>query len=316
MDDGSAQLRAMHTALVGAQLIEPLDVADAAACARWSACDLASMVEGALDTPLDPSSLATADRARWLARLHTTYRAPDTERADPLFGRRFWLLDGGERVGTVQLPVEMLGRWLVPVHALYVMPGHRRRGVAGRLLDALYTAARSQEVHGIRIDTYWTWQRAIRFYLGRGFWVCSWKHAVGLVRTAALPARRVDVADATASLAIERDGRWEVPWRAERDGQRLVLHEESLGAALWASGEHDLAIYGLATFALALAMAGWPLVRSPEAWAERYRSSDVGQPEGLAHKIEVFEAIARQDGWVIRTPRIPGLAYRDLDRVE
>jgi hypothetical protein len=36
----------------------------------------------------------------------------------------------------------------------------------------------------------------------------------------------------------------------------------------------------------------------------------------LAYKIEVFEAVARRDGWVVTAPRIPGLAYRDLDDIE
>ena len=52
------------------------------------------------------------------------------------------------------------------------------------------------------------------------------------------------------------------------------------------------------------------------AWAERRKSSDVGQPEGLAYKIEVFEAVARRDGWMVGTPRIPGIAYRDLDDID
>jgi hypothetical protein len=70
------------------------------------------------------------------------------------------------------------------------------------------------------------------------------------------------------------------------------------------------------TFALHLALAGWPLVRSEEAWERRHSWSDSGEPEGLAYKIEIFEAIFRERGFEIRTPRLPGLKYRDLDGIE
>ena len=70
------------------------------------------------------------------------------------------------------------------------------------------------------------------------------------------------------------------------------------------------------TFAVQLALAGWPLIRSEEDWEKRYHSSDAGQPEGLAYKIEIFEAVARERGFYVRTPRIPGLQYRDLDEIE
>jgi hypothetical protein len=70
------------------------------------------------------------------------------------------------------------------------------------------------------------------------------------------------------------------------------------------------------TFALHLALAGWPLVRSEEAWEHRYHWSDGGEPEGLAYKIEIFEAVFRERGFEIRTPRLPGLKYRDLDEIE
>jgi hypothetical protein len=42
----------------------------------------------------------------------------------------------------------------------------------------------------------------------------------------------------------------------------------------------------------------------------------MGEPEGLAYKIEIFEAIDRRHGFIVRTPRIPGLRYRDLDAID
>jgi len=42
----------------------------------------------------------------------------------------------------------------------------------------------------------------------------------------------------------------------------------------------------------------------------------MGQPEGLAYKIEIFEAIDHRHGFTVRTPRIRGLRYRDLDEID
>ena len=55
---------------------------------------------------------------------------------------------------------------------------------------------------------------------------------------------------------------------------------------------------------------------SRETWEHRHYWSDSGEPEGLAYKIEIFEAIFRERGFEIRTPRLPGLKYRDLDEIE
>ena len=52
------------------------------------------------------------------------------------------------------------------------------------------------------------------------------------------------------------------------------------------------------------------------AWARRHRWSDTGEPEGLAYKIEIFEALDRRHGFTVRAPRIPGLRYRDLDEID
>ena len=62
-----------------------------------------------------------------------------------------------------------------------------------------------------------------------------------------------------------------------------------------------------------LALAGWPLIRSAETWEQRHNWSDAGQPEGLAYKIEIFEAVDRRRGFDVRTPRIPGLLYSGLE---
>lgn len=63
------------------------------------------------------------------------------------------------------------------------------------------------------------------------------------------------------------------------------------------------------TFALHLAVRGWPLIRSAELWERRYDWCDVGMPEGLAYRIALFESIAHESRYEIRTPNIPGLDY-------
>ncbi|MGH7818268.1 MAG: hypothetical protein ACREQ9_00700, partial [Candidatus Binatia bacterium] len=109
----------------------------------------------------------------------------------------------------------------------------------------------------------------------------------------------------------------QVLWRAQRAGERLDLEETTALRRLEKDDENwFMTLCALATLSVALAVRGWPLIRSDAAWGERRKSSDVGQPEGLAHKIEVFEAVARRDGWVVGTPRIPGIAYRDLDDID
>jgi hypothetical protein len=49
------------------------------------------------------------------------------------------------------------------------------------------------------------------------------------------------------------------------------------------------------------------LVRGEEEWAEAVAGNwcDIGDPEGLARKIEIFEQVARDDGW-----RLTGLYGR------
>ena len=315
-EDRLARLARAHAALLRAGVVEPLDLEDGAAIAGWAACDLASMVEGAFGERRDPATLSTASaQAPWLSRLGTTYHLPYPSWADRI-GRRHWLLDHGRRVGTVQLPLDAPWHRYLPVHSLYVAPADRGRGIATRLFEVLGDALRAEGLPGVRIETHWTWQRAVRFYLRRGFWVSGWKRGVSLVRQPTLPPKRLEVGDTAAGFSIAREGAWTGLWHAERRDPWLTLHEHPLVETLRTSNEFDVVLCGLATFAVHLAMAGWPLIRSPGAWAERHGSGDVGQPEGLAYKIELFEAVARRDGWLVETPRLPGLAYRDLDDID
>jgi len=102
-------------------------------------------------------------------------------------------------------------------------------------------------------------------------------------------------------------GMWVRMWKRARAPAYRTLAE--------AKGRPEAWYDAVGTFALHLALAGWPLIRSDELWREG-RYADAGPPEALAHKIEVFEAIARRDGFVVPTLRIPNVAYRDLDDID
>ena len=99
---------------------------------------------------------------------------------------------------------------------------------------------------------------------------------------------------------------------AERDGEPLLMSDdvpevdERLEPLAWNPSS---------TVALGLALAGWPLVRSNDDWDRSYWA-DAGAPEALAHEITIWEAWDRHHGWVVDTPRIPGLAYPTWTELE
>ena len=103
-------------------------------------------------------------------------------------------------------------------------------------------------------------------------------------------------------------------WRplvdARRAGPRLEWSETRLGAE-----RNDLKFLAPGTFAVALAVRGFPLITSDDAWQAELRRgfSDCGGPDGLALKIRRFEAWSRKNGWQTPAPRIPGLDYPDWD---
>ena len=87
---------------------------------------------------------------------------------------------------------------------------------------------------------------------------------------------------------------------------RELAKEQRIGEAYW---------HATSTLSLALALHGWPLVRSREEW-ERSYFADAGPPEALAYKITIWEAWDRKHGRVVSTPRIPGLEYPTWDELE
>lgn len=296
--------------------------------ARW---DLASLAEGALGECVDPDSL-TATRERELRlRLGSHGRA---YRNDDEYRRRYWIRQpesadsngGGSRrtppgiVGTVAVDTWPIGAGALLVTSLYVHPVARRRGLATAVLDMVYEECRAEGLHGFRLDAYWTWQKSVRHYLNRGLWVTSWKHALQFARLSYLPRYEVRATGAarasgaagdelTFSVAAgsgtaSADGDAFVPILvASSESGRLRLRET--GEGIRPADERDavrLRFYARSTLALHLAVRGRPLVRGEEEWVTAERWCDIGEPEGLAYKIGIFERLAREEGWRVDSP--------------
>lgn len=288
--------------MVRAGLVVPVEIDTEARL--WLDCDLAVLAENRLGDRTDPHELDKDRRADWKKRA-------TSERASRLGARSkyetcHWLLEDGERVGTIAIWNSTLGSPVARLSSFYVFPAKRSRGVGGRAL------ARMREIFarhrlGIRLETSWSWQRTVRFYQRAGMWVYMWKRDLALGAFHDTPPPHIEVGEREAHLSVRVDGEEIVLQRARRRGDVLELDDppreleddERLGRAWWEASS---------TLSLALALEGWPLVRSPEMW-ERMHYADAGPPEALAYKIEIWEAWDRHHGWIVDTPRIPGLAY-------
>jgi len=220
-------------------------------------------------------------------------------------------LSGDDRVGT--FGIYSLGGTDIEIATLYVRPDHRRQGLATRAIEATCDATREAGAEVLRIATNWCWQDAVRFYTHRGLWVRNWKQALVFSRRADLWPYRVDIHGSTARFSVFADGVLTPLFEATNGGDVLHWAELPTYAAMRDSSSW---VYYQApgTFALHLALAGWPLIRSEELWEQRDRWSDAGQPGGLALKIAVFEGVDRAQNYDVRTPRIPGLDYRVAKR--
>jgi len=311
--DDRAHIRAAHAALVAEGALEPLS-RDEAETRRWLDCELASLVENRFFEPIDPLAMTSATRSRWEPTA-TSDEPLSSPHGQDWYRIPYWIKDRGERVGTMGLATTYMGIGMVTVSSLYVLPKRRGRGLAGGALGRAQAAVRAHGGRCLRVPAYWSWQPAVRFYLGLGMWVGNWKHSLVFAWHEQLPAHRVEVEDDRATFGVDRGGRVEPLIVAARDGARLDWTELPRFAEL---RDEEPQVYHLArsTFALQLAVNGFPLVRSAEAWERRHDSADAGQPEGLAYKIELFEAWDRRSGFTLRTPRIPGLAYREWEDID
>jgi GNAT superfamily N-acetyltransferase len=272
---------------------------------RFRDCDLASLAENRLGDATDPRHLDPARRTDWRARATDDPPALPSARR---FERCYWILHGGEPAGTIALGTSTLGGKLLYISSLYVFPTHRGRGVATRALRQLQRALSRHDL-GLRLETSWSWQRTVRFYVGIGMWVHMWKRDLTLRWDPRTPSPRVEVGDHRAALSVAVGHRHIELARAHRQGNALEIDEtaearalqgdEQLGGARW---------HASSTLSLCLALHGWPLIQSQEAW-ERDRYADADAPESLAYRITIWEAWDRKHGWIVDTPRIPGLEY-------
>jgi len=275
----------------------------------WSDCDLAIFAEHRLGDATDPPWLDGGRRADWHARATTEpHRRPSARRYDHVF----WICSEHEHVGTVAISRSTLGGRLAYLSSLYVLPTARRRGHARSLLTGLRDVLARHGL-GLRLATCWAWQDTLRVHLRLGMRVRTWKHDLALQWGVGTPAAIIDVGEQDASVSIGREGSPLLLGRASRDGDRLVLDHDD--GEQGDRGRTELAWEIRSTFALELAMHGWPLVRSPTHW-ERSRGSDLGPPESLAYKITIWEAWDRAHGWIVDTPRIPGLHYPSWAELE
>ena len=294
--------------LVDQRVIEPLST-DERESKDWSAYELASLVEGHFHAQLDVTQLSEEERLSYERRVSYDGRLLASPHSQ--YARPFWLLVDGRRVGTIGIATIIYGFDLISISSLYVDPAARRRNIARHALEAVFRATIENGGGGIRLDANWTWQPAVRFYARIGMWVRMWKHNLVFTWQPGLPSYRVDFDGSQAGFLIQQDDPWRTVVTARHLGDRLGWEEfDDLERQ---PGEASHCIPG--TFALHLALAGWPLIRSEENWERRYDWSDAGEPEGLAYKIEVFEAVSREHGFDVRTPRIPGIQYRQLDEI-
>ncbi|MET9402625.1 GNAT family N-acetyltransferase [Kitasatospora sp. NPDC002965] len=291
---------------------------------RFALWDLASRAEGELGEQVDPEAIGPAEERALRQRLGESGREwPDGE----LYRRRYWLTGtagtadpvggaadatgavAGAPVGTVAVDNWTKGPGQLAVSSLYLRPAARGRGLAATVLDQLYRAATAEGLPGYRLEAHWTWQHAVRYYLRRGLWVVSWKHAVGLARLPQLPPYRVREEEDRLVLLVADGapgpgGGWTPLLTAGREGRWLRLDETTD----YRRADGWVRDFARSTLALHLALAGRPLVRGPQWWAEAWRWSDAGEPEGLAYRIEHVERSARDGGRPVTTPYRPILA--------
>jgi ribosomal protein S18 acetylase RimI-like enzyme len=279
----------------------------------WLDHDLASMAENRLGVSVDPERLGDDRRRDLLERATLDGEGLRTEPTS--YFRRYWILDGSERVGTLATATHLLGRSTLGISSLYVVPARRRRGHAERVLDAVYAASVAAGLAGTHLSTDWSWQPAVRFYLKRGFWVRGWKRSLDLIRRRDLPDWRIRIDGDCASFVATIHGRERTLIQARRAGDRLVWVDMT---STDPTGDDGFRFHAAGTFALALAVRGFPLLTGEEAWRQQLAAgfSDCGGPEGLAFKIRRFEAWDRKHGWLTPAPRIAGLDYPDWDDVD
>lgn len=229
--------------------------------------------------------------------------------ADPTahnFYKDYWICQDDTVIGNFSIKKPLGSHCIyLEVVSLYILPEHRKKGYAKKLLDTINKIVQLSGFSGILIGTGWIMQKNIRYYLKRNMWVLSWKRFLYFIHDKDLPAYKVLFNKDEASFSIFLD-EWQVVYKVKANGEFLDWQEINLPKTEELKDQHHRI---QATFSLHLAIHGFPLKRSKETWHDRYTWSDVGMPEGLAHKIEFWEYWERIHGFPLNTPKIPGLDY-------
>ncbi|HEX2686672.1 MAG TPA: hypothetical protein VHN14_08640 [Kofleriaceae bacterium] len=308
LEDDRARVEVVVRLLIDNGTIEPVADADAQ---RWMDCDLCSFVENRFHERLDPEALTSEQRTAWSRRaLAQDEHLMDPRRSD--FAAAFWIMDRGVRAGTLALPMTTMGQRFLQAFSLYVFPARRSGGFAYRTLRAAYQASGTAGFAGIRVGTHWTWQAAVRRYLFRyGMWAWGFKRSIDFVWSSNLPPYTVAVGDRTARFAVDHGAHTIELISASHGGDLLVWNESP---ALSSRKLGDIvSFHARTTFAVALAVHGWPLLRAGDD-LDKIAAYDAGGPDVLAYKIAIFEFLDRQSGFDVRSPRIPGLPYEAIAR--
>lgn len=274
----------------------------------WADFDLGSLAEGRLGDTTDPRTLDEATRATWHSTaLDEPTRLPHRRS----FERCFWIARGGEWIGILALATSTLNDQPVRLSSLYLLKEHRGRGFGRQVVHAVCERCAAHGL-GVRLEAFWTWQRAIRFYLDLGFWLRTWKRELTFERMPALPSPALAISDREGTLSVVDDeGRSILLVRAIRDQARLTLAvEDNLPERF-----RELQWHASTTLSLAIALRGWPLRRDGDM-KPGWFVSDAVHPEGLGRRIQIWEAWSRKHGWSVDTPRIMGLSYPTWGELE
>lgn len=271
---------------------------------RWLDRELAAHVEAWHGALLDPAAFTDGDRARCHALLAPH---PPVSPVDPgSFYARWWVTAQGREAGALAVARFTSGDGLLPVFSLYVDPTHRRGGVAADAVALAELAARSVGLAGVRMDVPWGWRRGLRYLLSRGFWVRRWARNVTLQRGAFATRHAIAIDGDAATLTLRLGASREPLIRATRAGDRLGWERSAACRALLADPHrYEEVIDAEATLSLALALEGWPLVRTDDAWRRSGAVLNAATSESLLRRIVAWEAALEARGVALEGPRVP-----------
>lgn len=305
-DDRSTRIfEALRAARCGATRLIPVGEGFAEN-ERWVDRELAAMVEAWHHIEVDASDFRDDDRARCHALLSRDFRVVSVapERA---FHTRWWITSQGREAGTLAT-ARFVGAGALPVFSLYVDPAMRRQGLAADALALAEQSARAVELKGLTVEKPWAWTTALRWLLARGFRVRHWRRSITLQRGAHTPPGEVRFDGDVATYLSRRGSARVALYHARRSGELLEwTRTDACSEALLDPSRIEEALDAEATLALAVALEGFPLVRSEAHWRRSAVERDVGGPESLARQIVQWEAAHRLRGLPLRTPRIPGV---------